>query len=192
MMTRILDRRTALAVLAGGAATLSALPQALAQSTPTAAELLERLGADPSMVIAPDARVTVRELTRRRDLRRIAPSVDIQSINFAFGSARIPQNETWKIDEIASAMRQLLRRRGRELFLIEGHTDAVGSNDANLRLSRARARSVAAELARSGVRRDAMETIGYGEEDLLVPTQRADWRNRRVTLRRVTDLVIGY
>jgi outer membrane protein OmpA-like peptidoglycan-associated protein len=191
-MTRILDRRTALAVLAGGAATLSALPQALAQSTPTAAELLERLGADPSMVIAPDARVTVRELTRRRDLRRIAPSVDIQSINFAFGSARIPQNETWKIDEIASAMRQLLRRRGRELFLIEGHTDAVGSNDANLRLSRARARSVAAELARSGVRRDAMETIGYGEEDLLVPTQRADWRNRRVTLRRVTDLVIGY
>lgn len=190
-MTRILDRRAALALLAG-AATFTALPQALAQSTPTAAELLERLGADPSMVIAPDARVSVRELTRRRDLRRAAPSVDIQSINFAFGSARIPRNEIWKIDEIASAMRQLLRRRGRELFLIEGHTDAVGSNDANLRLSRARARSVAAELARSGVRREAMETIGYGEEDLLVPTQRAEWRNRRVTLRRVTDLVIGY
>jgi len=191
-MTRILDRRAALAVLAGGAATLTSLPQALAQSTPRAAELLERLGADPSMVIAPDARVSVRELTRRRDLRRAAPSVDIQSINFAFGSARIPRGEIWKIDEIASAMRQLLRRRGRELFLIEGHTDAVGSNEANLQLSQARARSVASELARSGVRRDALETIGYGEEDLLVPTQRADWRNRRVTLRRVTDLVIGY
>ncbi|RKF06581.1 OmpA family protein [Oceaniradius stylonematis] len=191
-MTRILDRRAVLGILAGGAATFAAPPRALAQSTPTAAELLERLGADPSMVIAPDARVSVRELTRRRDLRRIAPSVDVQSINFAFGSARIPPREIWKIDEIASAMRQLLRRRGRELFLIEGHTDAVGSNEANLRLSRARARSVADELARSGIPNNAIETIGYGEEDLLVPTQRADWRNRRVTLRRVTDLVIGY
>lgn len=60
-MTRILDRRAVLGILAGGAATFTALPQALAQSTPTAAELLERLGADPSMVIAPDARVSVRE-----------------------------------------------------------------------------------------------------------------------------------
>lgn len=190
-MTHCLHRRAALAALAGGALSLAALP-ATAQSTPSAAELLDRLGADPSRVIMPDARVSIGELKRRRDLRRIAPSVDIQSINFAFGSAHIPRSESWKLEEIAIAMKRILRRRGRELFLIEGHTDAVGSNAANLRLSQARAESVAAGLARHGVPWRAMETIGYGEEDLLVPTQRAEWRNRRVTLRRVTDLVIGY
>ncbi|QBK30533.1 OmpA family protein [Roseitalea porphyridii] len=190
-MTNCLHRRAALAALAGGALSLTALP-ATAQSTPSAAELLDRLGADPSRVIMPDARVSIGELKRRRDLRRIAPSVDIQSINFAFGSAHIPRSESWKLEEIAIAMKRILRRRGRELFLIEGHTDAVGSNAANLRLSQARAESVAAGLARHGVPWRAMETIGYGEEDLLVPTQRAEWRNRRVTLRRVTDLVIGY
>jgi len=40
-----------------------------------------------------------------------------------------------------------------------------------------------------GIPRRALETVGYGEEFLLVPTQREEWRNRRVTLRRVTDVV---
>ena len=35
----------------------------------------------------------------------------------------------------------------------------------------------------------ALETIGYGEEFLLVPTQQENWRNRRVTLRRFDDFV---
>jgi outer membrane protein OmpA-like peptidoglycan-associated protein len=37
--------------------------------------------------------------------------------------------------------------------------------------------------------RRALETVGYGEEFLLVPTQNENWRNRRVTLRRFDDFL---
>jgi outer membrane protein OmpA-like peptidoglycan-associated protein len=39
------------------------------------------------------------------------------------------------------------------------------------------------------VPRHALETVGYGEDFLLVPTQNENWRNRRVTLRRVEDFL---
>ncbi|TGS08611.1 OmpA family protein, partial [Mesorhizobium sp. M1C.F.Ca.ET.187.01.1.1] len=34
-----------------------------------------------------------------------------------------------------------------------------------------------------------LETVGYGEEFLLVPTQSENWQNRRVTLRRFDDFI---
>ena len=37
-----------------------------------------------------------------------------------------------------------------------------------------------------------LDTVGYGEDFLLVPTQNENWRNRRVTIRRVTDVVSPY
>jgi len=40
-----------------------------------------------------------------------------------------------------------------------------------------------------GVPAHAMETVGHGEEFLLVPTQQENWHNRRVTLRRFDDFV---
>ncbi|WP_306118311.1 MULTISPECIES: OmpA family protein [unclassified Roseitalea] len=185
-MTSTINRRAALGVFAGS---LAAATPALAQSTPSAATIMRQLGADPRFAIEPEARVSVDELKQRHDLRRIAPSIDIRSINFAFGSARIPRSELHKVEQIAIALRRMARRRPREIFLVEGHTDAVGSAASNLRLSDARARSVARELVAFGVPRRAMETIGYGERYLLVPTQAPEWRNRRVTLRRITDFI---
>jgi outer membrane protein OmpA-like peptidoglycan-associated protein len=35
----------------------------------------------------------------------------------------------------------------------------------------------------------ALETVGYGEEFLLVQTEDENWRNRRVTLRRFDDFI---
>ncbi|TGV73664.1 OmpA family protein, partial [Mesorhizobium sp. M00.F.Ca.ET.158.01.1.1] len=40
-----------------------------------------------------------------------------------------------------------------------------------------------------GVPGYALETVGYGEEFLLVPTQSENWQNRRVTLRRFDDFI---
>ena len=118
------------------------------------------------------------------------PSIDIQAINFAFGSAQIPVQEHWKVERIADALLDILQHSPDELFLIEGHTDAVGSSGSNLRLSRRRARSLQKLLMyHYGVPSYALETVGYGEEELLVPTLYAEWRNRRVTLRRITDIV---
>lgn len=172
------------------AATMLLPGQASAQSMPSASQIERSLEAAPRMKIRPDQRTTVRELKRRPDLRRAAPSIDIQAINFAFGSAEVADSQYDKVENIATAMQRILRRQRNETFLIEGHTDAVGSAGSNQALSEARAASLKRVLVREfGIPRRALETAGYGEEYLLVPTQNENWRNRRVTLRRITDII---
>jgi outer membrane protein OmpA-like peptidoglycan-associated protein len=180
-------RRFAAAALA-----LLALPTvASAQDAmPSASQIERKLEAAPRVKIAPYKRVTVREFKQRPELRRMAPSIDIQSINFAFGSAEIPYSQYGKVENIATAVERLLRRRPDTRILIEGHTDAVGSDYSNLVLSERRAASLKQTLVREfGVPRYALETVGYGEDFLLVPAQNENWRNRRVTLRRVDDFL---
>ncbi|MDO9416958.1 OmpA family protein [Pararhizobium sp.] len=176
--------------IAGLAAAL-ALPNAvLGQDTPSSAVILRKLEATPRHRLRPDERVTIRDFKRRRELRSQAPSIDIQSINFAFGSAEIPRSEYRKVREIARAMEQLLRRRRNARFLIEGHTDAVGSANANQILSERRADSLKWLLVQEfGIQAYALETVGYGEDYLLVQTLDEEWRNRRVTLRRIDEFV---
>src|SRR6185503_3941361 len=71
-------------------------PAAAQPSTPSAAQIERQLGA-PRAPVPPAARVTIPELTRRPDLRAAVPSIDIQSINFAFGSATIDYSEYGKV-----------------------------------------------------------------------------------------------
>ena len=167
-------------------AVLAAPSYAAAQATtPSAAQIERQLQAAPTTRLQPNQRVTVREFKRRPDLRRMAPSIDIQSINFAFGSAEVPYSQYGKVENIANALDRILRRDPGARVLIEGHTDAVGSFASNQALSERRAASLKQTLVRQfGIPRYALETVGYGEEFLLVPTQNENWRNRRVTLRR--------
>lgn len=159
---------------------------------PSAVKIQRQLEKEPEVILAPEERVPVERLKRNNTIRRHAPSIDIQAINFEFGSAEIPYDQYWKIEEIAIAMRRILRRRRFELFLIEGHTDAVGSRYSNYQLSFARARSLKRVLVREfGIPGRVLETEGYGEDYLLVPVPYAEWRNRRVTLRRITEFVRG-
>ena len=78
------------------------------------------------------------------------------------------------------------------MFLIEGHTDAVGSDDDNLSLSDRRAEAVALALSQQfQVPAENLTTQGYGEQYLKVPTQGPERLNRRVTVRRITPLLTG-
>lgn len=185
-----MQRRAFLTAFAATLAVPAFSGLALAQETPSEEMILRRLDAAPARRMRDDERVTVREFKRRSDLRRAAPSIDIQSINFAFASAEIPRSEYRKVRQIARAMEQILRRRRRAVFLIEGHTDAVGSAASNQILSERRAASLKWVLVQEfGIPSRALETVGYGEEYLLVPTEREEWRNRRVTLRRIDEFV---
>ncbi len=84
----------------------------------------------------------------------------------------------------------MLDRRPDEIFLIEGHTDAVGSDIDNLTLSDRRAEEVAIILTETfGVPPENLVTQGYGEEFLKIPTLRAERANRRVAVRRITPLL---
>ncbi|WP_155326405.1 OmpA family protein, partial [Alkalilacustris brevis] len=79
------------------------------------------------------------------------------------------------------------------LFLVEGHTDAIGPAGYNLLLSDRRAESVALALTEYfGVPPENMVVQGYGESYLKIPTQEAERLNRRVAVRRITPLLRQY
>ena len=67
---------------------------------------------------------------------------------------------------------------------VTGHTDTVGSDAYNMRLSRRRAESVAAELEKQGIPSSEIEIVAKGKHDLLVPTKDGvrEPQNRRVTI----------
>lgn len=190
----MITRRLMIAICLGIAGFgISGLNIVQAQEAPNAGAILRKLDQAPRIQLEQEDRVSRKTLRRRPDLRRIAPSIDIQAINFQFGSASIPVSERWKVEQIAIAMNQLMDDNGQEVFLIEGHTDAVGSRTANQRLSEARAISLKRDLSRYfGVPSYNLDAVGYGEDYLLVPTVDENWRNRRVTLRRITDIISPY
>jgi iron complex outermembrane receptor protein len=67
---------------------------------------------------------------------------------------------------------------------VTGHTDTVGSDAYNMRLSRRRAESVAAQLEKDGVASSEISIVAKGKRDLLVPTADGvrEPQNRRVQI----------
>ncbi|MGO7923933.1 OmpA family protein [Rhizobium ruizarguesonis] len=116
--------------------------------------------------------------------------IDLDTITFATGSAEIPMTQARTLRKVADAISQVLEKDPSETFLIEGHTDAVGSDQSNLILSDQRAESVANVLSDVyGIAPENLATQGYGESYLKVNTVGPEQENRRVTIRRVTALV---
>jgi outer membrane protein OmpA-like peptidoglycan-associated protein len=116
--------------------------------------------------------------------------VDLDTINFEFGSWDVEPDQFGKLERIANAIRRIVERSPEEVFLIEGHTDAVGSDIDNLSLSDRRAESVAVILSETfGIPPENLTTQGYGEQYLKVPTEDPSRINRRVSMRRITPLL---
>jgi outer membrane protein OmpA-like peptidoglycan-associated protein len=67
---------------------------------------------------------------------------------------------------------------------VTGHTDTVGSDAYNMRLSRRRAESVASRLEKDGIASSEIEIVAKGKRDLLVPTADGvrEPQNRRVQI----------
>ena len=67
---------------------------------------------------------------------------------------------------------------------VTGHTDTVGSDAYNMRLSRRRAEAVAARLEKDGIPSSEIDVIAKGKRDLLVPTKDGvkEPQNRRVQI----------
>jgi len=150
--------------------------------------IYETLIAPP--VVKIQRRYTIEEIVDDPEIRSAVRSVDIDSINFASGEAEIPTSEYGKLAALAEAMKRIIDANPNEVFLIEGHTDAVGSDESNLELSELRAESVLIALVDEfGIPEENLETVGYGEQYLLVDTQASEPRNRRVVVRRITELV---
>ena len=125
-----------------------------------------------------------------REVRNLAPEINLDNITFPTNSAAIQPGEARQLREIGLLMGDFIATNPRELFLIEGYTDAVGDESYNLLLSDRRAETVALALSEYfGVRTENMVVQGYGERFPLIPTLEAERLNRRVTIRRITTLI---
>jgi outer membrane protein OmpA-like peptidoglycan-associated protein len=103
----------------------------------------------------------------------------------------VPEQEG-QLEAVAEAIRRVLDRNPNEVFMIEGHTDAVGSEDDNLSLSDRRAESVAVILTETyQIPPENLVTQGYGEQVLKVSVEGPSRENRRCTVRRITPLLNG-
>lgn len=123
-------------------------------------------------------------------VRHLAAAVDVDQVTFASGSSVIRPSEAPKLASLGRLMQQMLADNPREIFLIEGHTDAVGSAASNLTLSDRRAESLALALTEYyRVPPENMVVQGYGESELRVPTESAEPANRRAAVRLITPLM---
>ena len=118
-----------------------------------------------------DRGYSLEEIRYNTYLRDRMRRIDLDTVNFDFGAWQVPHDQYRRLERIANAINRVLDRRPDEVFLIEGHTDAVGSDIDNLTLSDRRAEEVAIILTDTfGVPPENLVTQGYGEEFLKIPT----------------------
>jgi outer membrane protein OmpA-like peptidoglycan-associated protein len=132
---------------------------------------------------------TLEQVRFSAPLRDRMPRVDLD-ITFDTGSWELSPEQVDKLSVIAEGINRALERNPREVFLVEGHTDAVGQDVDNLSLSDRRAESVAVALTEQfQVPPENLVTQGYGEQQLKEPTDGPSEVNRRVAVRRITPLL---
>lgn len=139
---------------------------------------------------AVDRRFSLGQIRDIPEVRALVAPVNMREITFDTASSAITPDQAGQLATLGKVIRDSIDRDPREIYMIEGYTDAIGSDAANLALSDPRAESVALALTEYFlVPPENMVVQGYGEQFLLVPTQAAERENRRVAVRRITDLL---
>lgn len=133
---------------------------------------------------------TLNEFRQRPELRDVMPGIELDTIRFGSNEAFIREEEISNLDAIGEIIEEVVYSQPGEVFLIEGHTDAVGSDGYNYALSEERALAVKeALLDYFNIPAESLVAIGYGERYLRLPTPFAEQENRRVSVRRITPLL---
>ena len=151
------------------------------------AEIYGTLVAPPVERLA--RRYTLAEVRYNEPLRALMPRIDLE-INFDTGSWQLTPHQVDKLSVIAAALNRAIERDPREVFLVEGYTDAVGDAIDNLSLSDRRAEAVAVALTEEfQVPPENLVTQGYGKQFLKIPVSGPERANRRVAIQRITPLI---
>jgi outer membrane protein OmpA-like peptidoglycan-associated protein len=133
---------------------------------------------------------SLRQIREIPEVRALAATIDVDAITFDSGSAAIRATEADDLADLGRLMQDMIDRNPREMFLIEGHTDATGSAALNLALSDRRAESVALALTEYfDIPPENMVIQGYGETELRIDTLANEKRNRRVAVRIIGPLL---
>ncbi len=135
-------------------------------------------------------KISVNDIAVRPEVRKAMTRIDIDTIRFGFNEAFVREEEVDSLDKIAAVIERVIQKYPREVFLIEGHTDAVGGDGYNDKLSKARAEAVKKALSTYYIiPAKNLRTVGLGERYLKIPTAEAEQENRRVSIARATAMI---
>jgi OmpA-OmpF porin, OOP family len=103
----------------------------------------------------------------------------LRGVNFDFDKANIRPDAAVILDEAVRILSE-----DNSAVSVEGHTDAIGTDAYNQRLSERRANSVKTYLVEHGIDGSRLSTVGYGESRPIASNQTREGRalNRRVEL----------
>ncbi len=107
-----------------------------------------------------------------------------QNIYFESGKATLKPESYPVLDQIV----ELLKENPNVIVEIQGHTDDIGSEAFNLKLSQKRAEAVRQYLIDHGIEPDRLIAKGYGESKPIVPN---DSPENRAKNRRVEFVILG-
>ena len=103
------------------------------------------------------------------------------ALKFPLGKATLSPEAESRL----SAFAERLKGENKNVYVeVQGHTDATGSPEGNMRLAQERAETVRRYLNKQGVALNRMATISYGEDEPVAANNTRDGRmaNRRVVL----------
>jgi outer membrane protein OmpA-like peptidoglycan-associated protein/tetratricopeptide (TPR) repeat protein len=128
-----------------------------------------------------------------RDSIKNVKDLKVELVPIASGEAFVFENVFFDFDsfelkqESLSSLRRLhrfLRENHKVSILITGHTDNLGTDEYNLKLSLQRAQSVKNYLVQEGVKPDRILVAGKGFREPILPNSNAynQAKNRRITV----------
>lgn len=95
----------------------------------------------------------------------------VKNIYYDFDKAILKREAKQSID---TSLLLLLKENPQIVIEISSHTDSVGNNEYNKKLSQDRAESVVAHLIRKGIDKKRLVAKGYGEEKPIAPNSNPD------------------
>ena len=170
-----LDADAARAAAEAQAQQARAAAEAEAQQARSAAEQAEREKAQ----LREQLRAQLNAILETRKTAR-GLVVNVSDVLFDFDSANLKPGAREKVMRIAA----ILRAHSDLKIEVDGHTDNVGTDAYNQRLSERRAESVRSGLVQQGISREVVGTAGFGESRPVATNGTATGRqqNRRVEI----------
>ena len=109
-----------------------------------------------------------------------APKLVLEGVNFDFDKATLRQDDMGDLDNDVAT----LKSWGDVDIEVAGHTDSMGSDAYNMKLSQQRAEAVRNFLISRGVAENRLTAKGYGESQPVADnaTEEGRFKNRRVEL----------
>jgi outer membrane protein OmpA-like peptidoglycan-associated protein len=109
----------------------------------------------------------------------------LRNVHFDTGKATLRPESYAAINDLLEVM----KNKKKMVIEIAGHTDDVGDDDSNLRLSQARAETVKNYLISKGIQKERVSAKGYGETQPAASndTPEGKQENRRTEVRIIKE-----